>query len=389
MDFQFAANSREKVSLQSANSWLYQNVYPKVFDSCHVLMFDNFAKPDEVRLTQGENGEIEEEYFEDLENTFLFERMRETLIYMTHIDMKAMGRFIHLRLQNIKNPEYFSMERLNKLCWALGSISGCMPEDDENAFVVSVIKELLNMCEHAKGKSQKAFIATDIMYVVGSFPNFLCGHWAFLKTVINKLIDFMRETHPGVQDMASETFLKLAKLTKHMFVQQQEKDKEPYLLELVRKLPSIINDLQPHQTLMVYEGLGWMVSAITDPYHKQQQLVNLMQYLNVELGQIIQRANMDVSTIYLQDTIKKIDQVIKTNIRVADSVGPVYFTYLQTIFNDVMQIYKTYSNCISQAVGHPNVHPDYIVKPMRAVRRNSLKLVQTYLNKEQDFTMFG
>ena len=45
---------------------------------------------------------------------------------------------------------------------------------------------------------------------------------------------------------------------------------------------------------------------------------------------------MDVSTIYLQDTIKKIDQVIKTNIRVADSVGPVYFTYLQTIFNDVM-----------------------------------------------------
>ena len=153
MDFQFAANSREKVSLQSANSWLYQNVYPKVFDSCHVLMFDNFAKPDEVRLTQDENGEIEEEYYEDLENTFLFERMRETLIYMTHIDMKAMGRFIHLRLQNIKNPEYFSMERLNKLCWALGSISGCMPEDDENAFVVGVIKELLNMCEHAKGKS--------------------------------------------------------------------------------------------------------------------------------------------------------------------------------------------------------------------------------------------
>jgi hypothetical protein len=30
----------------------------------------------------------------------------------------------------------------------------------------------------------------------------------------------MREKHPGVQDMASETFLKLAKLTKHMFVQE-------------------------------------------------------------------------------------------------------------------------------------------------------------------------
>jgi len=27
----------------------------------------------------------------------------------------------------------------------------------------------------------------------------------------------MHEKHPGVQDMASETFLKMTKLTKHMF----------------------------------------------------------------------------------------------------------------------------------------------------------------------------
>jgi exportin-1 len=90
------------------------------------------------------------------------------------------------------------MERLNKLCWALGSISGCMSPDEESKFVVSVIKELLNLCEHAKGKSNKAQIASDIMYVVGQFPNFLCIHWAFLKTVINKLKEFMREKHPGV-----------------------------------------------------------------------------------------------------------------------------------------------------------------------------------------------
>lgn len=90
------------------------------------------------------------------------------------------------------------MERLNKLCWALGSISGCMSEDEETKFVVTVIKELLNLCEGAKGKSNKACIATDIMYVVGQFPNFLVSHWAFLKTVINKLKEFMREKHPGV-----------------------------------------------------------------------------------------------------------------------------------------------------------------------------------------------
>ena len=30
-----------------------------------------------------------------------------------------------------------------------------------------VIKQLLNLCEDAQGKSNKAQVATDIMYVVG------------------------------------------------------------------------------------------------------------------------------------------------------------------------------------------------------------------------------
>lgn len=72
------------------------------------------------------------------------------------------------------------------------------------------------------------------MYVVGQFPRFLCSHWAFLKTVIKKLNEFMHEKHPGVQDMASETFLKIAKLTKHMFIVRNDHDKEPYINELIR-----------------------------------------------------------------------------------------------------------------------------------------------------------
>lgn len=42
-----------------------------------------------------------------------------------------------------------------------------MSTDDENKFVVIVIKELLNLCEKTSGKSNKALVAADIMYVVG------------------------------------------------------------------------------------------------------------------------------------------------------------------------------------------------------------------------------
>jgi len=34
----------------------------------------------------------------------------------------------------------------------------------------------------------------------------------------------MHEKHPGVQDMASEVFLKISKATSHLFVLPDEKD---------------------------------------------------------------------------------------------------------------------------------------------------------------------
>lgn len=34
---------------------------------------------------------------------------------------------------------------------------------------------------------------------MGQYPKFLRAHWKFLKTVVNKLFEFMHETHPGVQ----------------------------------------------------------------------------------------------------------------------------------------------------------------------------------------------
>src|SRR5579859_1438387 len=52
-----------------------------------------------------------------------------------------------------------------------------------------------------RGKDNKAVVASNIMYVVGQYPRFLRAHWKFLRTVVNKLFEFMHETHPGVQDM--------------------------------------------------------------------------------------------------------------------------------------------------------------------------------------------
>ena len=66
-----------------------------------------------------------------------------------------------------------------------------MHEEDEKRFLVTVIKDLLGLCEQKRGKDNKAIIASNIMYVVGQYPRFLRAHWRFLKTVVNKNFEFM------------------------------------------------------------------------------------------------------------------------------------------------------------------------------------------------------
>ena len=75
----------------------------------------------------------------------------------------------------------------------------------------------------------------------------------------------MHEKHPGVQDMASETFLKISKLTKEMFIKLNDNDREPYVNELIRQIPQSLSDLENNQRLMVYEGIGHMISEERNP----------------------------------------------------------------------------------------------------------------------------
>ena len=77
-----------------------------------------------------------------------------------------------------------------------------------------VIKELLGLTEQKRGKDNKAVCASDIMYIVGQYPRFLKAHWKFLKTVVNKLFEFMHETHEGKQKPSPVSSLLLSRLVR-------------------------------------------------------------------------------------------------------------------------------------------------------------------------------
>lgn len=260
-----------------------------------------------------------------------------------------------------------------------------MLEDEENKFVVTVIKELLNLVEKKKGKNNKALVAADIMYVVGQFPRFLCTHWAFLKTVIKKLNEFMHEKHPGVQDMATEVFLKIAKKTKHMFVMSQEPSEEPFVCNLIRSLKENTHDLEIKQCLHIYEGIAHMISEEKDPARKDVLLESLMQYTQADWRGVIEIINSDPSSLQDIEVIRTIGFVIKVNERVAFALGHPYVSHLCKIFLELLLVYKTYSENISFVISSSQVsHNMSILKAMRTVRREILNLIATFISNNED-----
>jgi exportin-1 len=196
---------------------------------------------------ENDEGEIVREFIKETDTITLYKSIREVLVYLTHLDQENTEHIMSEKLARQVDRSEWSWNNLNKLCWAVGSISGAMSEEAEKRFLVFVIKDLLGLCESVRGKDNKAVVASNIMYVVGQYPRFLRAHWKFLKTVINKLFEFMHETHEGVQDMACDTFIKIAQKCKRHFVVQQLNESQPFVEEIIISIPQIIQLLAPSQ----------------------------------------------------------------------------------------------------------------------------------------------
>ncbi|QCD88853.1 exportin-1 [Vigna unguiculata] len=359
-----------------------RQLYAGPMSKLRMLMICRMAKPEEVLIVEDENGNIVRETLKDNDVLVQYKIMRETLIYLSHLDHDDTEKQMLRKLSKQLSGEDWTWNNLNTLCWAIGSISGSMMEEQENRFLVMVIRDLLNLCEITKGKDNKAVIASNIMYVVGQYPRFLRAHWKFLKTVVNKLFEFMHETHPGVQDMACDTFLKIVQKCKRKFVITQVGENEPFVSELLTGLPTTIMDLEPHQIHSFYESVGHMIQAESDAQKRDEYLQRLMELPNQKWMEIIGQAHQNVEFLKDQDVIRTV-----LNILQCDPSGlTVSMLCSASVSESVM-----YSELISKSIteGGPFASRTSYVKLLRSVKRETLKLIETFLDKAEDQPQIG
>ncbi|CAJ1934058.1 unnamed protein product [Sphenostylis stenocarpa] len=359
------------------NSQLLQRrqLYAGPMSKLRMLMICRMAKPEEVLIVEDENGNIVRETLKDNDVLVQYKIMRETLIYLSHLDHDDTEKQMLRKLSKQLSGEDWTWNNLNTLCWAIGSISGSMMEEQP--------------------------VCSKSTYVVGQYPRFLRAHWKFLKTVVNKLFEFMHETHPGVQDMACDTFLKIVQKCKRKFVITQVGENEPFVSELLTGLPNTIMDLEPHQIHSFYESVGHMIQAESDAQKRDEYLQRLMELPNQKWMEIIGQAHQNVEFLKDQDVIRTVLNILQevnkeaswqaTSTSVACSLGTYFLPQISMIFLDMLNVYRMYSELISKSIteGGPFASRTSYVKLLRSVKRETLKLIETFLDKAEDQPQIG
>lgn len=365
---------------------LRKNIYSDVLSNLRLVVIERMVKPEEVLIVENDEGEIVREFMKESDTIVLYKQMRELLVYLTHLDVVDTENILTEKLAKQVDGSEWSWQNLNTLCWAIGSISGAMNEETEKRFLVTVIKDLLGLCEIKRGKDNKAVVASDIMYIVGQYPRFLKAHWKFLKTVVNKLFEFMHETHEGVQDMACDTFIKIAQKCRRHFVMQQSGEQEPFVDEILRLLHRITVDLSPQQVHTFYEAVGYMISAQPNKPQQEKLIAKLMELPNNAWDSLMAQAAQNMDVLSNLDNIKILSNVLKTNVSACTSIGSFYLPQVGRVFLDMLGLYKAVSGIISETVAREGniATKTPKIRQLRTVKKEILKLMETYIKKAED-----
>uniref|UniRef100_A0A6N2LZB0 Exportin-1 C-terminal domain-containing protein n=1 Tax=Salix viminalis TaxID=40686 RepID=A0A6N2LZB0_SALVM len=193
------------------------------------------------------------------------------------------------------------------------------------------------------------------------------------------------------QDMACDTFLKIVQKCKRKFVIVQVGESEPFVSELLSGLPTTVADLEPHQIHTFYESVGHMIQAESDLQKRDEYMQRLMDLPYQQWVEIIGQAHQSVDFLKDQDVIRTVLNILQTNTSAASSLGTYFLSQISLIFLDMLNVYRMYSELISSSIaeGGPYASKTSYVKLLRSVKRETLKLIETFLDKAEDQPQIG
>ena len=411
LNAQFGANSFTNHSHHNnsydTNNPRYQ-LYKSALHELKKILMRKLPRPKEVLVVKDENGSVVKQEMKDTFMLTLHKQMSKILYILSSIDPSDTRSVIGEKLtqfsnnqeakrrdkfnnQNNNETENQFFAELNSLCWSIGAVAGSMPPDVEKSFLVVVIKILLSLCEVQQSKNAKAIIASCIMYVVRKYPRFLKKHWKFLQTVVRKLIEFLAEKHPGVQDMSIETLNEICQKCGKKFLTQQENDSEIFLMELINGINSMTIKLTYEQIENLYSTWAVIISHQNRDNKKATYYVEqLLKTPNQRYQQLLQLCQSGNNNEFNNvDTIQKYIHLIRVYKGVCANTGGdkngSFLIQFTNLYQTLIKLYTGYAQLMNQFYQQnpsiPRSAAPQVIKLMSILKSEILQLFETFVTK--------
>eukprot|EP00485_Elphidium_margaritaceum_P011615 CAMPEP_0202687500 /NCGR_PEP_ID=MMETSP1385-20130828/3167_1 /ASSEMBLY_ACC=CAM_ASM_000861 /TAXON_ID=933848 /ORGANISM="Elphidium margaritaceum" /LENGTH=1175 /DNA_ID=CAMNT_0049342305 /DNA_START=97 /DNA_END=3624 /DNA_ORIENTATION=+ len=385
-------------------------LYREALHSLKQVLMRRLPRPKEVLVVKDENGAVVKQEMKDTFMLTLHQQMSKILYILSSIDPADTRKVIGDKLtafsstqeakrryggsssgqSDAEENQFFA--ELNSLCWSIGAVAGSMPPDVEKSFLVVVIKILLSLCEVQQSKNAKAIIASCIMYVVRKYPRFLKKHWKFLQTVVRKLIEFLAEKHPGVQDMSIETLNEICLKCGQKFLKIQENDADIFLVELVHGLDDMTLKLSLEQIENLYATWAVIIAHEKRDYASASGHVEqLLSTPNARYQQLLTTCQ-STEDFSAPATVEKYVHLLRIYKGVCQhcsgdgaSVNGAFLLQFTNLYPSLIKLYTGYAQLMSQwYTANPSVPrsaaPPYI-KLMSTLKSEILTLFQVFVAK--------
>lgn len=377
------------------------NRFQPIFDELRKACLHRMVKPQEVYITYDPvSGTLESEWIADTEELHLYAILKDINVFLCHLgDEESLAVFgsvltavtLKVRRGELANRSWDPSD-LNKLCWTVGSVAGALKKDLEVPFIIKMLTNLLWLCENKQGRENKAVVASMTMHIVGSYPVLLANSRKFLEATIIKQFQFMRETFPGVQEMAVETLLKICRNSKEVISKKvTETDQYKHtavgtslldwmISEVERVLPCLKN---PRNLLLVYESLATCVSGLPVSQRDDPLEVILTRPMN-QLRSLIQ--DEKTFLLNLREASRQLVVIFRTFVSVCSAVKISFYKIFDILFKDACFMYKSFSETINKQIeeGGPQVAGHDDVRQLRLCKKEILVLIGEFISSIGD-----
>lgn len=319
-------------------------ILSRTLSDVRYVLIKQMAKPEEVIIVV-EDGEVRRESLQDVEELQLYELMRETLVFLANLDSYDTREIMTKLMNRQRDRSEWSWQNCNSLCWAVGGVLSAMTHEDGDELYLNIMQGLLMLCKEMEGKENRAVILSCIMFIVGQYPRYLRRHKSYFHTVLKKVFEFMQETSAaGVQDMALDTLLKLARQLPKEFADSSD-GKVSLVHEMADTWSMATSLLNSSQIRSYFRAVGYMLAPETG---ERDQLI--MRFLGDTMHGFKKLTEQAVQMSYsfcLTQEATTLLHYLGVFSSIAETCGDAFMQPMDVIVQDLYGFYRLFTGAIT------------------------------------------